>query len=286
MTAALSNTPTRQSAPRAGRSGPIQDRDVVSGLERGLSVIEVFSEERARLSLSDVARLAGITRAAARRYLLTLTKMGYAAFDGKLFSLTPKVLRLGSCCLSSMRLPRQAQPLVERVAEAFGGGLSSVAVLDGDAVMVVARAPVEGVSPLHRGVGRRLPAHCTALGRVLMAHQAPSWIEDFFDGGVREAFTATTKITPADLRGALDLVRFRGHALVEEEFEPGMRAVAMPVFDDGGRITCAIDLAAPSEEGDRGAFLAAALPLLRAASRDLRLETAPARLARTLAHAS
>ena len=142
--------------------------DFVQSLERGLAVIRAFDAHHRELTLSEVARICDLTRAAARRFLLTLTDLGYVRTDGRLFSLTPRVLELGYAFLSSLSLPDVAEPHLERlVAEVRES--SSVSVLDGDAIVYVARVPTSRIMTVAINVGTRFPAYVTSMGRVLVA---------------------------------------------------------------------------------------------------------------------
>ena len=152
------------------RTGPLK-RDLVAGLEKGLAVIEAFDQERPRLTISEVAGRTGLTRAAARRYLLTLTHLGFVSQDRKMFALTPKVLRLGQSYMHSARLPRIIEPELHKLAYAMKEA-SSAGVLDGnDVICISATSAGRVVSPTLQP-GTRVPAYCTANGRVLLAAQS------------------------------------------------------------------------------------------------------------------
>src|SRR3954447_10979042 len=140
----------------------------VQSLERGLSVIRAFGADEPQLTLSDVARRTGLTRAAARRFLLTLVDLGYVRTDGKQFALTPRVLDLGYAFLSSLTLPEVAEPHLERLAAELHES-SSVSVLDGDEIVSVGRVPTSGIMRVSITVGTRFPAYATSMGRVLLA---------------------------------------------------------------------------------------------------------------------
>src|SRR5687768_1370759 len=204
------------------------DRDFVASLEKGLVVIEAFDAGRPRLTLSDVAKLTGITRAAARRYLLTLTKLNYAEFDGRYFSLTPRVLRLGYAYLSSASLSAQVQPFLERISEETGES-SSAAVLDGDDIVYIARSATRRIMSIGLGVGSRLPAHCTALGRAILAFQPEDEFRAYLQRVRLEARTPKTITDKSLFQAALDATRAQGYAIVNEELEYGLRSIAVPV---------------------------------------------------------
>jgi IclR family pca regulon transcriptional regulator len=216
-------------------------RDMVAGLEKGLAIIEAFDESRPRLSLSEAAGRTGLTRAAARRYLLTLTKLGYASFDGKFFSLTPRILRLGYAYLSSSALPARVLPSLEQISAATGES-SSAAILDGHDIVYIARSATRHIMSIALSVGTRLPAYCTSLGRVLLAYQDEAALALFFAEGRFEPRTPKTRTSEAALRAALADVHTLGYALNDEELELGLRSLAVPVFDSRGRLVCAINV--------------------------------------------
>jgi IclR family transcriptional regulator, pca regulon regulatory protein len=245
------------------------DRDFVASLEKGLVVIEAFDAGRPRLTLSDVAKLTGITRAAARRYLLTLTKLGYAEFDGRYFSLTPRILRLGYAYLSSASLSAQVQPFLERISEETGES-SSAAVLDGDDIVYIARSAPRRIMSIGLGVGSRLPAHCTALGRAILAYQPEDGLRAYLQRVRLEARTPKTITDKSAFQAALDATRARGYAIVSEELEYGLRSIAVPVLQKNGRVTTALNLSAQAGRISAEEMEERFLPLLKSASETLR----------------
>lgn len=245
------------------------DRDFVASLEKGLSVIEAFDASRPRLSLSDVAKLTGITRAAARRYLLTLTKLNYAEFDGRYFSLTPRVLRLGYAYLSSASLSAQVQPFLERISEETGES-SSAAVLDGDDIVYIARSATRRIMSIGLGVGSRLPAHCTALGRAILAFQPEDEFRAYLQRVRLEALTPKTITDKSAFQDALEATRAQGYAIVSEELEYGLRSIAVPVVQKNGKVTIALNLSAQAGRVSAEEMERRFLPLLKSASEMLR----------------
>lgn len=231
--------------------------DTLGGLARGLAVIEAFNPQRPKASIAEIARATGLTRAAARRCLLTLQGLGYAEFDGKFFTLTPRVLRLGGAYLSSTPLPDILQPELEAVREAVHESCSA-AILDGLDVIYVARSAARRIMSVSLGVGSRLPAHCTSLGRALLSALPESRLEAFL-----------TQVQPAPLaehtRSAVLAARAAGFALVNEELEPGLRSVAMPVRDMRGRCVAAINIGAHAGRATDEAVEGQFLPALRRA---------------------
>jgi IclR family transcriptional regulator, pca regulon regulatory protein len=215
----------------------------VQSLERGLAVLQVFSRENPAPTLSEVARLAGTTRATARRILLTLERLGHVRSDGRRFSLTPRVLALGWSYLSSLNLWEIAQPLMEDLVERTGESCSA-ATLDLPDVVYVARVPTRRIMSITLGVGTRLPAHATSMGRVLLAALEPAELEAFLVAGPLEAFTERTITSPPPLRASIEEVRAQGWALVDQELELGLRSVAAPIQDADHRTVAALNVSA------------------------------------------
>ncbi|WP_433193702.1 IclR family transcriptional regulator domain-containing protein [Nocardia sp. CA-107356] len=202
----------------------------VQSLERGLAVIKAFDAENPHLTLSDVARLTGLTRAAARRFLLTLADLGYVRTDGKRFSLTAKVLELGYSYLSSMTLSEVAQPHLEQLSADVHES-SSVSVLDGPDVVYVARVAASRIMTVSITIGTRFPAHATSMGHVLLAGLSAAELDAYLARTPLVRLTANT-ITDQDvLRTAVEKVRAQGYSIVDQELEEGLRSVAAPVRD-------------------------------------------------------
>ena len=245
------------------------DRDFVASLEKGLLVIEAFDASRPRLTLSDVAKLTGITRAAARRYLLTLTRLNYADFDGRYFSLSPRILRLGYAYLSSASLSTRVQPFLEQISEATGES-SSAAILDGDDIVYIARSATRRIMSIGLGVGSRLPAYCTSLGRAILAYQPEAAIEAYLQRVRLEARTPKTVTDKAEFRAILESARTQGYALVNEELEFGLRSIAVPVIQKDGQVTIALNLSAQAGRVSADEMRERFLPALSAASESLR----------------
>jgi IclR family transcriptional regulator, pca regulon regulatory protein len=228
--------------PRELEKAPPRNSDFVQSLERGLAVIRAFSEARQTLSPSDVAAATGLTRAAARRFLLTLAELGYVRADGRSFQLTPRVLELGRAYLSGLTLPDLALPhLREFVADVRES--SSIGVLDGDDVVYAAHVSGSRILSVTVAVGSRDPASVTSLGRVLLAAQPDDWLDDYLQRVHLHPYTKHTITDPAALRNELQRIRRQGHALVDEEFEQGLRALSTPIHDDHGTVIAAANVA-------------------------------------------
>src|SRR5690349_17772785 len=228
--------PTPRSPWPSGRCPMRIDREPhhVQSLRRGLTVIRAFDANHSELTLSEVARICDLTRAAARRFLLTLVDLGYVRTDGRLFSLTPRVLELGYAFLSSLSLPEVAEPHLEHlVAEVHES--SSLSVLDGDDIVYVARVPTSRIMTVAINVGTRFPAYATSMGRVLLASLPEHELQPYLDRVRLDRLSARTITSEDKLRGELARVRRQGWAMVDQELEQGLRSVAAPIHDRGGR---------------------------------------------------
>lgn len=213
----------------------------VQSLGRGLSVIESFDAVNDAMTLSDVARRTGLTRATARRFLLTLVNLGYVRSDGRLFSLTPQVLRLGHAYLSSMGLPQIAQPHLEALSAELGESVS-VAVLDGIDIVYVARVATRRIMTVGISVGTRFPAYATSMGRVLLAGLDEQELARVLSLTDLRPLTERTIVDEGDLRSELDRVLEQGYSLVDQELESGLRSLAAPLVGAGGDVVAAVNV--------------------------------------------
>ncbi|MGC5051569.1 IclR family transcriptional regulator domain-containing protein [Micromonospora sp. DT48] len=222
--------------------------EFVQSLERGLAVIRAFDAEHPRLTLSDVARSTGLTRAAARRFLLTLVELGYVRTDGRLFSLRPRILDLGYAYLSSLGLPEVARPHMEALVAQVHESCS-VSVLDGDEVVYVARVPTKRIMTVGISVGTRFPAYATSMGRVLLAAQPAEWLDRYLATARLRPLTRRTVTDPAKLRAILTKIATQGYALVDQELEEGLRSLAAPIHGDNGAVVAAVNVSAHASRG-------------------------------------
>jgi IclR family pca regulon transcriptional regulator len=219
----------------------VRSADFVQSLERGLSVIRAFDRSHPELTLSEVAASTGVTRAAARRFLLTLMDLGYVRSDGRFFSLSPRVLELGYAYLSSLSLPEVAEVHLEALVAEVNES-SSVSVLDGPDVVYVARVPTSRIMTVAINVGTRFPAYATSMGRVLLAGLPDDELSAYLDAVSFDRLTGRTVGGVAALRTELQRVRAQGWSLVDQELEEGLRAVAAPIRDRAGRTVAAINI--------------------------------------------
>lgn len=215
--------------------------DHMAALEKGLAVIECFGAGHDKFTIADVARATDLSRAAARRCLLTLTRIGYAEFDGKFFRLTPRVLRLGYAWLSSTALPQLVQPFLEKLSEETHES-SSASLLDGHEIVYIARSAQRRIMSVGLSVGSRLPAFCTSMGRVLLAARPPEDARARILAGRPKVLTPRTVTDIEVLMALIATVREQGHAIVDQELELGLISIAMPLLNGRGETVAAFNL--------------------------------------------
>ncbi len=251
----------------------ISPADLIAGMAKGMAVLESFDTQRQRLNATLAAQRAGITRAAARRHLLTLAHLGYLETDGGHFWLSAKVLRFSGSYLASARLPRAVQPALNHLA-ALTGESFSVVVLDGHEVVIVARSGLPGpagrVTAYGLHLGARLPAHATSTGRVLLAALPREAFRAWCDGVTLARLTARTPTRVADLRRDLVQARRQDWFLASESHEIGVHALAVPLRDPQGRTVAALNVVAGAAPSDINRWRDRLLPPLQDAARDLR----------------
>jgi IclR family pca regulon transcriptional regulator len=215
--------------------------EFVQSLERGLSVIRAFDADHPELGLSDVARATGLTRATARRFLLTLVHLGYVRQEGNRFSLRPRVLELGFSYLSALSLPEVAQPHMETLVAQVNES-SSIAVLDDTEIIYVVRVPTTRIMSITIAVGTRLPAYPTSMGRVLLAALDPDSLDERLARMELRPLTAATITDAAALRRVVARVGKEGWAMVDQELEQGVRSVAVPIRGSDGAVAAALNV--------------------------------------------
>jgi IclR family transcriptional regulator, pca regulon regulatory protein len=240
---------------------PPRNSDFVQSLDRGLAVIRAFGPDRERLSLSEVARATGLTRAAARRFLLTLVNLGYVRSDGREFSLRPRVLELGYAYLSGLSLPDVAAPHMEEMVARLHES-SSISLLDGQHVVYVVRVPTKRIMTVAISVGTRFPAYATSMGRVLLAALPPDELDRYLAQAPLEPLTDRTVTDPARLRELLAQVAEQGYSIVDQELEEGLRAVAAPIRGATDVGTAAINVSAHASRVSMAALREQILPVL------------------------
>lgn len=222
-------------------SGTLQSSSTVQSLARGLDVIRSFDAEHPSMTLTEVAGRTGLSRATARRFLLTLAELGYVRFDGKYFELTSRVLQLGYSYLSSHTLPQIIEPALEQLSGELNESCSA-SVLDDDDIVYIARVHTRRIMRIGISVGTRLPAFATSMGRVLLAYLPVSERDAAISQLKADPLTPATITTPEALARELDAVREQGFCVVNQELEVGLQSVAVPVFGPEGDVVCALNV--------------------------------------------
>ena len=245
-----------------------EGRDFVTALARGIEVLGACGRSDGGLTLADAARATGLSRATVRRSLLTLVAMGYVAADGRLFTLTPKVLTLAGSYLRAMPLARLAQPVLDRISHVLGESCS-LATLDGDQIIYVARAETRRIISVDLKVGSRLPAFCTSMGRVLLAGLPLDERVRRLDGLSLAPLTPRTETDPDALLAMLEQVGREGFCLVDQELELGLRSLAVPVCGADGRVMAAINVSTQVSRVSLGQLHDDMLPVLQEAAGSL-----------------
>jgi IclR family pca regulon transcriptional regulator len=240
----------------------------MGGLAKGLAVIRAFSRDRAALSLSEIARSARIPAATARRCLLTLEELGYVTRNGRDFLLRPRVLELGAAYLESMNIEQLTKNHLEELARNTADS-AALCVLDGVEIVYVARTSVRTLLRLEAHVGSRFPAHATSTGRVLLAGVSGERLQRYFQTASLEAFTDRTVTDPAKLRGLIEECRRNGYSAVEDELAFGVIALAVPVFDQKGRVVASLNSSSHSRRTTKTKLIRERLGMLQQVSRQI-----------------
>jgi IclR family pca regulon transcriptional regulator len=246
------------------------DPNFMSSLARGLAVIRAFSQQRRELTIAQLSHRTDIPRAAVRRCLYTLAKLGYVGTeDGRTYALRPRILALGHAYLSSTPLATAVQPLLDQISDALHES-SSMAVLEGDEILYIARSSTTTrLMSIDLGLGSRLPAYCTSMGRVLLADLAPVQLDQYLSRVKLTRLTNRTVSTAAELKRVLAEVRRDGYAIVDQELEIGLRSIAVPVKDAAARCVAAINVGTQSARVSVAEMQARFLAPLQAAASEL-----------------
>lgn len=253
-----------ETSPKSSSPSP-HARDHVGSLAKGLGVMEILAAHPAGLTLSEVAAQAGLARAGARRFLLTLVATGYATQEGRRFRLSPRLISLARSWLSGASLWSFAEPFMREVAARLGESCSA-AVLSGHDVVYVARVAGPRILAVGLHVGTRLPAFCTGMGRVLLSGLSDDELDRFMDGAPLAPRTDKTVTDPGELTRLIRQARADGHAVVDEELEIGLRSIAVPIRDRSGTIAAAVNISTQSARVSVSEMERDFLPLLRAAA--------------------
>jgi IclR family pca regulon transcriptional regulator len=234
----------------------------MAGFAKGLAVIEAFDGAGGRMTLSDAAKSAGISRAAARRCLLTLLELGYVEHDGRYFRPLPRILRLGTSYLAAAPLPKRAQPILAAARDQLQESVS-LAVFEGESATFVARAEAVRIVSIGVRVGARLPLYCSSTGRVLLAALSDDEVRAHLATARLIPRTSKTIVDPVALLEVVRAARINGYAITDEELEFGMRAMAVPVRDAAGKTIAAMSVSVSSHRVTVEQMLTDILPPLR-----------------------
>lgn len=243
----------------------INDRDYVNSLARGLEVICAFTRTRPKMTLSEVAKSTGMTRATVRRFLLTLVREGYADKDDKLFSLKPKILQLGYSALSSMGILEIIQPVMNDLAKSVQESVFA-AVLTGEDVTYIARATSDRLVNVSITVGSRAPAHAVSTGRVLLAEEPEDALLQYLDRVTLQKLTPLTITSKPKLRETIEQARITGYSIVDQELEVGLGSLSVPIRDSANKTVAALNVCCPSARLSPDQMKRQILPELLAAS--------------------
>jgi IclR family pca regulon transcriptional regulator len=252
------DVPAIPAAPRPGDS-------YVQSFARGLEVIRSFSAAAPRQTLSEVAAASGLTRAGARRILLTLQTLGYVETDGKLFALTPRILDLGFAYLSSMPIWNRAEPVMDALVAQVQESCSA-AVLDGTDIVYVMRVATQKIMSISLGVGSRLPASCTSMGRLLLSDLDPADARARIEASPRESLTRHTVTDVDAIAARVATAGSQGWCLVDQELEEGLVSIAAPLRNRAGRMVAALNISGQANRTSAKAMRETMLPKLREAA--------------------
>jgi IclR family pca regulon transcriptional regulator len=245
------------------------DPNFMTSLARGLAVIQAFSQRRHHLTISQVSTTTGLSRAAVRRCLYTLSKLGFAGSDdNRHFFLRPRILALGHSYISSMPLATAAQPVLEHISHLLHESCS-IATLDGVEIVYIARANVTRIMSIDLGVGSRLPAFCTSMGRAILANLPPEELESVLAHVEFKRYTERTITNPAKLTQALRQIRRDGYSIIDQELEHGLRSMAVPIQNPSGKVVAALNIGAHAQRVSIQEMQTKFLPHLRAAAQEL-----------------
>lgn len=272
MVTSLTSTPHFQLPAQTGQFAQrpaLERRDWIAGLQKGLLIIETFDSANPRLTAAQVGARTGLTRTAARRHLLTLTHLGYAASDGKLFWLTPAVLRLGHSYLESSRLPRIVQPFLQRVT-AGTSETSFMSVLDGGDIVYIARNGSNVYMNTGYVVGARVQAQVTAAGMLLLALSDPSQVDQWLAHHQLKPYTTHTVTDPTVLRADMVRIRAQRWCISEQQLELDTRGIAVPLIDLRGNLIGALNVTMPMGKETAENAVRRVLPILQETARSMR----------------
>lgn len=266
--------PAQDEDTRASRAGPDRihgyagDPDFMLSLARGLTVLETFSERKRPLTISQIAQRTQLSRASVRRCLYTLEQLGYVGQEAGQFALRPRVLHLGHAYFSSTSLVAQAQPILDKLSAAIGE-TSALAILEDTEILYLVRSEVRRMLTVSLGLGSRLPAFCTSIGRLLLAQLPAADLEDFFSRAELRPRTMQTRFSRPDLEEIFRTARNAEYVIVDEELQPGLRAIAVPVRSASGEVVAGISASVNVERVTEADMLQRLLPAMQAAATEI-----------------
>ena len=265
----ITPSPSAMKLPLSGELASLSKADMIDGLRKGLEVICAFEDGTPKLTQSELAQRLDLSRAAARRYLITLTALGYMATDGKAFWLTPKVMRLGQSYVASSRLPRTVLPTLQKLTEAIGES-TNMCVLEGFEAVYICR--VNAAKLLSTGIepGTRLPAHTLAGGRLILSFLPEQELDHWLASANLVAYTPLTLIDKSQLKREILKIRKQGYGLAESQLEMGLRGVSVPLLDGPGRVVGALSVSMSTAAITPSGAIKQFVPALRDAAEQLR----------------
>jgi len=259
-----------------GDSGLIERDPFVQSFARGLSIIKCFDAENPAMTLSQMAERVNLSRAAARRFLLTLENLGYVSLEGRNFQLTAKVLDLGYGYLSSLSLPEIAQPHLETLASRVHES-ASASVLDGTDIVYVARVPIRRIMSVKINIGTRMPAHATSMGRVLLSGLSSQELKILISNFDLHKYTKNTISSKTVLLQEIHKVRIQGWSINDQELEYGLRSIAVPIFNRSEKVVASINISTTAQSNTLESMEAMFLPELRSTAQKISDDLASAR---------
>jgi len=255
---------------------PLERDPFVQSFARGLSIITCFSANNPVMTLSEIAERVNLSRAAARRFLLTLENLGYVSLDGRNFQLTAKVLDLGYGYLSSLSLPEIAQPHLEVLASRVHES-ASASVLDGTDIIYIARVPIRRIMAVKINIGTRMPAHATSMGRVLLAGLATPDLKAMISNLEMPKYTRNTITSKGVLLQEINKIKAQGWSINDQELEYGLRSIAVPIFNKAEEIIASINISTTAQSNSLESMEAMFLPELKLTARKISDDLASAR---------
>jgi IclR family pca regulon transcriptional regulator len=273
----MAKIPLDQGSKSATKNNTLIDRDpFVQSFARGLSIIKCFDAENPAMTLRQIAERVNLSRAAARRFLLTLENLGYVSLEGRNFQLTAKVLDLGYGYLSSLSLPEIAQPHLETLASRVHES-ASASVLDGTDIIYVARVPIRRIMSVKINIGTRMPAHATSMGRVLLAGLSSPELKALISNFDLPKYTKNTITSKSVLLQEINKVRIQGWSINDQELEYGLRSIAVPILNKAQKVVASINISTTAQSNTLESMEAMFLPELRITAKKISDDLASAR---------